>query len=182
MMRWTGLHIQEQSEQWTVTWKECSPHDWMSKHQPSLKPEAGAGCKDSDVIFHTAKKEELCWYCAYIYNICLWIQINRLFTQPCVSKAPSRNSSISMLWSSGEIKYSLSVMRVPGCIQVRWLSCAVQIKWPMTYHTRRYSKTDHLLHVQQYLLYGWLKWMRTFHVSTGMRVKRDECRDQSWVK
>lgn len=51
-------------------------------------------------------------------------------------------------------KYSLSVMRVPGCIQVRWLSCAVQLKWPMTYHTRRYSKTDHLLHVQQYLLYG----------------------------
>lgn len=134
------------------------------------------------VRFSKKGGEKLCWFFTYIYNICLWIQINRLFTQPCVSKAPSRNSSISMLWRSEEIKYSLSMMRVPGCTQVRWLSCAVQLKWPMTYHTRRYSKTDHLLHVQQYLLYGWLKWMRTFHVSTGMRVKRDECRDRSWVK
>lgn len=40
----------------------------------------------------------------------------------------------------------------PG--QVAKLCCAVQLKWPMTYHTRRYSKTDHRLHVQQYLLYG----------------------------
>lgn len=65
------------------------------------------------------------------------------------------------------------MMRVPSCTQVRWLSCAVQLKWPMTYHTRRYAKTDHLLHVQQYLLYGWLKRMRTFHVSTSRRLKRD---------
>lgn len=43
-------------------------------------------------------------------------------------------------------------------------------------------QTDHLLHVQQYLLYGWLKWMRTFRVSTGLTVKRDERRDQNWVK
>lgn len=43
-----------------------------------------------------------------------------------VSARPlSRNSSVSMLWSSVEIKYSLSMMRVPGCTQVRWLSCAV---------------------------------------------------------
>lgn len=66
------------------------------------------------------------------------------------------------------------MMRVPSCTQVRWLSCAVQLKWPMTYHTRRYVKTDHLLHVQQYLLFGWLKRMRTFHVLTSMRLKRDD--------
>lgn len=73
-------------------------------------------------------------------------------------------------------------MRVPGCTQVRWLSCAAQLKWPMTYHTRRYAKTDHLLHVQQYLLYGWLKRMRTFHVSTGSRLKRDKRRDPACTK
>lgn len=130
------------------------------------------------------KKRTESWllYVTYNYSVYPWIQINRLFTQPCVCKAPSRNSSISMLWSSEEIKYRLSMMRVPGYAQVRWLSCAVQLKWPVTYHTRRHSKTDHLLHVQQYLLYGWLKWMRTFHVSTGMRVWRDEFKDQSWVK
>lgn len=120
--------------------------------------------------------EDLCCFFTYMYNICLWIHINQLFAQSCVSTGPSRNSSISMLWSSEEIKYRLSVMRVPGCTSIRWLSCAVQLKWPMTYHTRSYSKTDHLLHVQQYLLYGWLEWMRTFHVSTGVRIKRDECR------
>lgn len=129
------------------------------------------------------KEGELCWYFTYMYNIRLWSQINWLFNQLHDSTAPSRNSSISMLWRSEEIKYKLTMMRAPGCTQVRWRSCAVQLKWPVTYHTRRYSKTDHLLHVQQYLLYGWLKWMRTFHVLTGMRVTRDERRDQSrvWV-
>ena len=36
-------------------------------------------------------------------------------------------------------------------------SRAAHRKWPVTRHTRRHPKTDHLRHVQKYLRYGWLK-------------------------
>lgn len=109
-----------------------------------------------------------------------WLHYQPFF-KLCVSKVDFQEFFISTLWGSVDMKYSLS-MRAPNCIQVRWLSSAVQLKWPMTYHTRRYAKTDHQLHVQQYLLYGWLKRMRTFHVSTSMRLKRDDSRGQELNK
>lgn len=58
---------------------------------------------------------------------------------PPSARPLSRNSSAPMLWSNGEIKYRLSAMRVPGWTRVRWLRCAVHVKWPVTYHTRRYA-------------------------------------------
>lgn len=153
------------------------------------KVKAWAECEDSDAIFQPQKvdlakwMEKLCWYFTHITYAC-GIQINRLFTQLCVSEATfqeflcinvveQRRNKVQPEHDEGSRLHSGQVAK---------LCCAVQLKWPMTYHTRRYAKTDHLLHVQQYLLYGWLKWMRTFHVSTGLRVKRDESRDQSWVK
>lgn len=56
MMRWTGLHIQLPATAVNCYMESVFCSRLPEQTRTELKPEAGAGCKDSDVISHTTKK------------------------------------------------------------------------------------------------------------------------------